>query len=82
MVTGNTATKPFQCKNLAVLVFLAVFLGIVQISLAAELFESPTWSQEGGQTNAEFGYSVSTAGDVNGDGFSDIIVAAPTYDNG
>ncbi len=40
------------------------------------------WTAEGGQTTAWFGCSVATAGDVNGDGYSDIIVGAHGYSNG
>jgi len=46
------------------------------------LFTAPPWSYEGNQEGAHFGSSVDTAGDVNGDGFSDIIVSTPDYDNG
>jgi len=45
------------------------------LGLAAE----PAWIAESDSENAQFGYSVSTAGDVNGDGFSDVIVGAHFY---
>ena len=46
------------------------------------LSASPNWRVQATTTFAFFGYSVGTAGDVNGDGFSDIIVGAPYYSNG
>ncbi len=45
------------------------------------LSASPDWTAEGDQAIANFGYSVGTAGDVNGDGYSDLVVGAPYYDN-
>ncbi len=41
-----------------------------------------TWSKAGGQSGAFFGTGVSTAGDVDGDGFSDVMVGAPGFDAG
>jgi hypothetical protein len=49
---------------------------------ATGLASSPNWTEEGNQVLATFGTSVATAGDVNGDGYSDVIVGAPLYDNG
>ena len=46
------------------------------------LATSPNWTAESDQAEALFGHSVGTAGDVNNDGYDDIIVALYTYDNG
>jgi hypothetical protein len=46
------------------------------------LATSPSWTAESDQADAFFGARVNTAGDVNGDGYGDIIISASTYDNG
>jgi hypothetical protein len=43
---------------------------------------TPSWTVESNQANAYFGWSIASAGDVNNDGYSDVIVGAPLYDNG
>ncbi len=46
------------------------------------LSTTPKWEKGMSQTGAQLGHSVSTAGDVNGDGYSDVIVGVPFFDNG
>ncbi|MBP7514092.1 MAG: FG-GAP repeat protein [Flavobacteriales bacterium] len=49
---------------------------------AQGLSTSSNWTLEGNQASAQFGLSVASAGDVNGDGLGDVIIGAPYYDNG
>ncbi len=46
---------------------------------ASGLSTTPAWTAESNQADAEFGHAVGTAGDVNGDGFDDVIVGAYGY---
>ncbi len=48
---------------------------------ATGLAMTPAWTGESNQASASYGYSVATAGDVNADGFDDIIIGASEYDN-
>jgi UDP-3-O-[3-hydroxymyristoyl] glucosamine N-acyltransferase len=48
----------------------------------AGLSASPVWTVLGDQASSRYGHSVSTAGDVNNDGYADIVVGAQRYDAG
>ncbi len=43
---------------------------------------SPLWTRNGDNITNQFGFSVASAGDVNGDGFADVVVGAPNYASG
>ncbi|RMG15688.1 MAG: hypothetical protein D6729_12165 [Deltaproteobacteria bacterium] len=49
---------------------------------AMGLSSSPAWIYESDQSWARLGSAVAPAGDLNGDGFADVIVGADGYDNG
>jgi hypothetical protein len=48
----------------------------------AGLASAPAWRVEADQDFALLGQGIATAGDVNGDGFDDVVLGAPYYDSG
>ena len=54
----------------------------VYLGSAAGLQGAYAWRGEGGQTLSWYGNAVATAGDVNGDGYADVIVGSKDYNGG
>ena len=56
---------------------VAVLSAVISWALAARPAAASTWTVEGTLPDTGFGMWISGAGDVNGDGFADILIAAP-----
>jgi hypothetical protein len=54
----------------------------LHLGSAGGLQTEPAWTGPGNQGGSGFGASVASAGDVDGDGYADIIVGAPFHSNG
>lgn len=52
------------------------------LGAASELPAAPAWSAQGNQAGASFGSSVAALGDINHDGFGDVVIGVPFYDGG
>ncbi len=53
--------------------------GIVYVYYGPDLITDTRWSEHGERAYDNFGFSVAGAGDVNGDGYADVIVGAPGF---
>lgn len=56
-------------------------LAVAFYGSADGLSDTPDWTKTGGQAKCAFGHFVDGAGDVNGDGFDDVIVSAILYED-
>lgn len=65
--------------------FLCLIAALLETGSSQEpalIFARPTtWSQEGSYPSSGFGGWIASAGDVNGDKFADVLIAAPNADS-
>ncbi|MFI5171939.1 MAG: T9SS type A sorting domain-containing protein [Chitinophagales bacterium] len=63
------------------LVLLILIFAQRSIVCAQVFYEDAGWAEHGELTYTAFGWSMSNAGDINGDGFDDMVVTAIDYSN-
>jgi hypothetical protein len=69
---------PVWVTRLDTVRWLAWIVGLIAAE-ATSAQVRPVWVQEGNRNVAYFGSSVASAGDVNGDGYDDVVVCAPGF---
>jgi len=59
-----------------------LILAVASLAAIAAAGTEDPWKTQANQIGANLGTSVGSAGDVNGDGYADIIIGVPYYHNG
>jgi hypothetical protein len=72
VVVGAPLYSRDQSKEGVIFVFLGTAVGPAP---------SPQWTAEGNKAETMFGFSVASAGDIDQDGYADLLVGAPEYRN-